>query len=751
MPGRVAHSFLTLSMSKVPFTSQHVWTFFRTGGLDQVLLTTAEDLLALGELDQKLWVALSCPVKGTDLDEQTLALIDTDADGQIHVREVVEAVNWAAAHLKRPADLLTPGAALPLEAINDQTPDGKVLLSSARHILSSLGKTDAVSITVEDVSDTAKILAAKAPNGDGVVTLRAATDAATQDLIKDIVATTGGVPDGGGGTGVNAAKIEAFFTEVEAYIRWAQAAGEKNLPELGDATAAACRALQAVRTKVDDYFARCRLAAFDGRAISALNRQETEYLTFAARDLSISGAEVAGFPLAKIDATGRLPLVEGVNPAWRDALQILQATVVVPLFGPGKDSLNFAEWTALAAKFAPYESWLGTGKVSPIEKIGVARAREWLNSPARAALAQLVAQDLTLAPEYKAISSVARLARYHRDLRTLLHNFVNFADFYSRDRFAVFQAGILFLDSRSCELCIRVADAGAHAALATMSKAYITYVDCRRRGGETMKIAACFTQGDSDYLFVGRNGLFYDRKGRDWDATITKIIDNPISIRQAFWSPYKKFLRMIEEQVAKRAAAADSEANNRLQAAAVAMASQPAGAAPAAGAPPTPPPPPKKFDVGTIAALGVGLGALATAFGLIFAKFVELPSWQIPFVILGLMLAISLPSMVIAWLKLRQRTIGPLLEATGWAINGRVKVNIPFGTALTDQAVLPANARRTIADPYEDRAATRRRNLIIILILVAIAWLVVARVRGQWPFHRVVTTTTTTTVAPAAK
>ena len=32
------------------------------------------------------------------------------------------------------------------------------------------------------------------------------------------------------------------------------------------------------------------------------------------------------------------------------------------------------------------------------------------------------------------------------------------------------------------------------------------------------------TNGDSDNLMVGRNGLFYDRKGRDWDATIAKIV-----------------------------------------------------------------------------------------------------------------------------------------------------------------------------------------------------------------------------------
>ena len=71
--------------------TKHVFNFFRTGGLEQVSLETAEDLLALSELDQKLWVALSCPVKGLEIDEKTLALIDADGDGHIHVREVIAA------------------------------------------------------------------------------------------------------------------------------------------------------------------------------------------------------------------------------------------------------------------------------------------------------------------------------------------------------------------------------------------------------------------------------------------------------------------------------------------------------------------------------------------------------------------------------------------------------------------------------------------------------------------------------------
>ena len=110
---------------------------------------------------------------------------------------------------------------------------------------------------------------------------------------------------------------------------------------------------------------------------------------------------------------------------------------------------------------------------------------------------------------------------------------------------------------------------------------YLAYCDCYRKGsGEKMQIVAAFTGGDSDNLMVGRNGIFYDRKGRDWDVTITKIIDNPISVRQAFFAPYKKLVRMIEEQVAKRAAAADAASDAQLAATAQAAASgQPAPAA----------------------------------------------------------------------------------------------------------------------------------------------------------------------------
>ncbi len=693
----------------------HTWKFFRIGGLDQVSLETGRDLLALDQLDQKLWVALSCPVKGLELDEKTLALIDIDADGRIRVPELLAAIKWAAARLKDTGVLLRGQDGLPLAAIDETTADGKIILSSARQILASLGKKGAETISVADAADTAKIFSASALNGDGVIPPEATEDADAQALIKDIIACLGGAADRTGSSGVTAAQVEQFFKQLEAYIAWISQSGTKDIAILGDATDAACSALRAVRAKVNDYFARCRLAAFDSRAIAALNRSETEYLAIAAKDLAITAAEVADFPLARIEAGRALPLVEGVNPAWAAALATLQSAAVTPVLGAGKNSLTEAEWTALNAKFAAYETWLGGKAGTAVEKLGLARAKELVDGKGRAVLDGLLAQDKALEPEFKAISDVERLVRYHRDLRALLHNFVNFADFYSPDQLAVFQAGTLYLDSRSTELCIQVTGPNA---LAAMSKAYITYVDCRRPGGATMKIAACFTQGDSDYLFVGRNGVFYDRQGRDWDATITSIVDNPISIRQAFWSPYKKFVRMIEEQVAKRAAAADAAASSKLASAAEGAANADKTVKPAE--------PPKKVDIGTVAAIGVAISGAMTALTLILGYVFQLKAWQYPLVLVGLVLVISTPSMIIAWLKLRQRTLGPILEGNGWAVNGRVKINIPFGAKLTDMAKLPPGARLSLADPYKPKDSNAGLKIVglILLLLILAAWLI---------------------------
>ena len=209
--------------------------------------------------------------------------------------------------------------------------------------------------------------------------------------------------------------------------------------------------------------------------------------------------------------------------------------------------------------------------------------------------------------------------------------------------------------------------------------------------------------------------------------------------REAMWSPYKRFLRLVQEQIAKRASSAEESSNKTLEegAKSVASADEPKKA--------EPPAPAKRFDVGTIAALGVAVGGIAAFFSSMLATFLGLGMWM-PLGVVALVLAISGPSMLIAWLKLSQRNIGPLLDASGWAVNAFARVNAPFGRVLTRLAELPPGAKRILEDPF----ATKRtpwRTYVFLLIGVALgaAWALgkldsylpdqakASTVLGSWP------------------
>jgi hypothetical protein len=687
-------------------SATHHWKFFRAGGFDQVKLESGADLLSLDQLDQKLWVALACPTTGLEFDPRTAALIDTDHDGRIRVPELIAAVKWAGAVLKNPDDLVKGGDSVPLSAINDATPEGGQLLSSARQILANLGRKDATAISPADTSDANQIFSNTVLNGDGIIISESAGDEATKAVIANIADCMGTVTDRSGKPGIDQAKADAFFTEATAFDTWMKQAeaDAANILPLGEATAAAGAAVKAIKPKVDDYFARCRLAAFDPRAAALVNRNQDDYLAIAAKDLSVNVAEIAGFPLAQAAPGRPLPLRGAVNPAHAAALTALQSAAVKPLLGD-KTELTEADWTALQAKLGAYECWSAAKTGAAVEKLGIKRVRELLTSKAKDTIGALIAKDKALEPEANSIANVEKLVRYVRDLHTLCVNFVNFKNLYEGRVPAIFQSGTLYLDQRSCTLCLTVDDAAKHATMAGLAGAYLAYCDCVRKGtGETMSIVAIFSQGDDDNLMVGRNGLFYDRKGRDYDATITKIVSNPISVRQAFWSPYKKLVRMIDEQVSKRAAAADAEANAKL-----ATTTQGA-AAPAAATPP------KKIDIGIVAAIAVACSSAGAAIGYILGLFKGVPLWAFPLIILVFMLLISCPAMIVAYMKLRKRNLGPILDANGWAVNAKARINVPFGTSLTGIAKLPPNSTVDVHDRYAEKSALWPKFLAVVLI-----------------------------------
>ena len=640
------------------------WKFNLIGGITRVSIETGDDIAHLDELDQKLWTVLSCPVKGLEFDEKTLALMDSDKDGKIRVNEVIAAAQWLR-NVLTDMDYLTEGKdSIEFSQIKSDTEEGKQVIESARLILSRLGH-EKEGISLADVNDYLAIYEEKCK--------------------------------------------EDYTAHDEPFT-----------PPYGEKSDDAETAVNAIRAKVADFFMRCKLVQFDGDAAPVLDVQVDKIATISGNDLGNSMDEIAGYPLARPCKDALLPLTGGINPAWQAAFATFKELVLDVDF-PGRESISEAEWNGILAKVDAYTAWKNAGET---------------------AMTEAVAEQVKT--HAAAIEPVEKLLRLCRDYFRLLHNFVVFKDFYRRDDNiqAVFQAGKLYIDQRCCELCIKVEDLPKTIASAGKSGMYLLLCHCVSKvKGKEMDIAAALTDGDVKDLHEGKNAIFYDRTGQDWDVTVTKIIDNPISIRQAFWSPYRKFGNWVTDKIAKNAAEKESKQFDEMTSKADAGTAEFQSKVAAAKEGKTETPSETKanekkaqmFDIakfaGIFAAIGLALGAiggvLATLGGFVTDK------WYNILLLIGfIVIVISGPSMLLAWLKLRKRDLGPVLNANGWAINSDVKVNTTFGKTLTSMAKYP----KVIAkDPFADKKMPWWQKCLIWLGILAVLFLLVFRLtQHRW-------------------
>lgn len=302
-----------------------------------------------------------------------------------------------------------------------------------------------------------------------------------------------------------------------------------------------------------------------------------------------------------------------------------------------------------------------------------------------------------------------KLLLLHRDFYRLLRNFVTLEDFYDNDEKTVasFLAGTLILDQRACKLCIRVNDLAKHDSQAPLSGMYLLYCNCEnKKTGKKLQIVAAMTQGEIKNLSVGKNGIFYDNNGLDYDATVFKIIENPISLRQAFWNPYRKMAKWVEDKINKSAAEKDAKTFDDMTAK-VATAADPNAEKKSA------------FDIakfaGIFAAIGMALGMIGTALVEVGKEMSGLAWWQYLIIFVCILLIISGPSMIMAWMKLRRRNLAPVLNANGWAINADSIISVPFGLKLTEQVRFPFTK-----NPAKKNPAGKIFLVILLLIILGL-------------------------------
>ncbi len=709
-------------------TKKHSWNYDNVGGNARVKITTGADIAHLGELDLKKWTVLSCPTTGLDIDDKSLEYIDSDSDGRIRVSDVISTSQWITAVIKDANALVKGADSIDINQFNQENEDGKRLYDSSRQILENLGKEGSV-ISLADTNDITAIFSKTRFNGDGIITEQTSEDPEEKATIAAIIGAMGGVVDRSGDNGVNAELIEGFYQALADYIAWNEAAVAA---PYGADTDKAIEAYNALDIKMKDYFVRAKLASFSPESAMKLDVQTSLIEAISADNLTGKTDEIAAYPIARITGNAELDIEAAINPAWASHFNTLMAIVK-----PEEKLLTEEAWTAIGSSFAAYNEWKAAKKGGEVETLGLDAIKKLLADDRKQALLDLVAQDAALKEKADGIDMVDKFLYIYRDLYRLLCNFVTFQDFYSRNKKvkAVFQSGRLLIDQRECRLCMQVTDMPKHNAMAAASGMYLVYCDCTTKASSAkLNIVAAITVGDVGDLVVGKNAIYYDNKGQVWDAVITKIVDNPISVGQAFWSPYRRMATIIENLISKSAADKDAammkNANAKITAAPATL-----PVADDKSKAPTPP-----FDIakfaGIFAAIGMAVGMLGTALVAIFDKMFDLKWWQLVAVFVGIILIISGPAMIMAWMKLRRRNIAPLLNANGWAINAASRVNIPFGETLTDIAKFP---KLKLKDPYARKGIPTWLKWIIslfVIIVVAVGlWLgnVLAKVGAPSP------------------
>ena len=696
-------------------TKKHSWSYDNIGGSTRVKITSGADIAHLGELDLKKWTVLSCPTTGLDIDDKSLKYIDSDNDGRIRVSDVIATSQWLTSVVKD-TDLLIKGADhIDVEQFNQENADGVKLYNSAKQILDNLGKEGSV-ISLADTKDITAIFAKTRFNGDGVITEQTSEDAEETAVISAIINTMGSVVDRCGANGVNAELIENFYQALADYLAWNDAAVEA---PYGADTDKAIEAYNALDLKIKDYFVRAKLASFSPESAMKLDVQTALIEAISADNLTAKTDDIAAYPIARITGKADLDLNAAINPAWS-----AQFNTLISIVKPKEKVLTEEAWAAIGASFAEYNAWKAAKKGGEVESLGIDAIKKILADDKKPALLDLVAQDSALKEKADGIDMVDKFLYIYRDFYRLLRNFVTFQDFYTRNKNvkAIFQSGRLLIDQRECRMCMLVTDMAKHNTMAPASGMYLVYCDCTTKASPTkLNIVAAVTVGEIGDLVVGKNAIYFDNNGQMWDAVITKIIDNPISIGQAFWSPYRRMATAVENLINKTAADKDAammkDANAKINAAPAAK--------PAEGENKAPTPP---FDIakfaGIFAAIGMAVGMIGTALAGILESFKGFAWWQYIGIFIGIMMCISGPAMIMAWMKLRRRNIAPLLNANGWAINASSKISIPFGETLTDIAKFP---KLKITDPYAKKGLPTWLkwviSLVVLVVVVAGLWL----------------------------
>ncbi|MBQ8570780.1 MAG: hypothetical protein IJ444_04640 [Kiritimatiellae bacterium] len=681
--------------------------FIKLGKSYQLCIDTPAALKEVIGLDESLWAISSAPTSAYLIDKAFLGYIDTDANGRIRTDEIKNVVQWCLDTVTDISCFGEPKAELETSLVNDASVDGPGLKVTIAYVAEQY-KTDGKVTSLDNVRLCMKEIRGKPLNGDGVVVPESSVDAEISAYISAAIKATGGTPDISGATGVNLTQLESFRDAIKAFLEWKKNGAEDSpaMP-LGAATPKAWDTMKKYEEQLDKFFLVARFRDFDptnsARFISASSAADT------------AGDALCAAPIAKPDDNGALPLVgAGINPIHRALINDLKNAVIKPILGEGLNALTEADWNKIKSTLAPYGEYLASKKGAIVEGMAQADLEKWTDEKYHKAIVELTVIDQDIANRAAALNKLEKLILCRIHLIEFLNNYVNLSKLYNPKENALFECGRAVIDGRWFNMAIPVTDTNAHSNVAKGSGIFIIYLDVIPNDKTpTLKVAMPATSGTRGNLAVGKRGVFFDLKGNEHDAVITKIIEAPISLHEAMLAPFKKVGEFLIGKIEGKSANAEKALISTVDAT-------------------TKNPPANNQNGNSPANMMMGLSLSVAALGSSLAFITKsLGNMDIWTILQGLgiaFLAVLVPIVLVAFIKLGRQDLSSILEGCGWAVNQRMRLTKKLRKQFTAKAKYPCKASGT---PCKRFFSNLFYTALAILDIYCLYWFIKVIILGK--------------------
>ncbi len=328
------------------------------------------------------------------------------------------------------------------------------------------------------------------------------------------------------------------------------------------------------------------------------------------------------------------------------------------------ESMTASEWEQIKVLFAPYEAWLTRKPESIIDAIEDEQLESYLDDKYATAVVELIKHSRVSSIELNHLCLAEQLALYQGYLLRFTNNFVSFPDLYSSEKRALFEEGTLIMDGRHFSMAVRVFDRKEHARITENGFMFVMYLEleCGEKA-EKYEIAVPVAAGTRGAITVGKRGIFQHVNGTEWNAKVVQIVEKPISLTQAVLTPFVSLgtaltgkFESLSSTATQKLEKQSGEAVTSVQNSSKTTHDKTEKA-------------PKMPLSGNLATAGVAVAALGSSFAFTVKMLASIKIWQIVASVGGCILAVLIPSFILAVIRLRKRDIKTILEGSGWAIN----------------------------------------------------------------------------------